>query len=151
MHNFIKICKNISGDGFWRPILYLILLENASSTKSFGSILVEKIIKSIELKHHCEITVEELMLEFNISRKTMERQFKKMLGYTPKNFIYLLKFCKTFLKYVKEMKTLKEIDYFYTDNSYFNVVFKKITGYTPRKLYKATKNNEIRIYQIQRY
>ncbi len=125
----------------------LIDLKNDNNAEP---LLVEKIIYSIEHKHSCEVTVEELVLEFNISRRTMERQFKKVVGYTPKNFIYILKFCKTFLKYVEEAKNLNEIEYLYTDNAHFNVVFKKITGYTPRQLFKIVQNNEIKIYQMQR-
>ena len=117
---------------------------------NMGPFLVEDIILSIEEKHNCEVSVEELMMEFNITRKTMERQFKKIIGYTPKNFIYILKFLKSFLEYVEEMKTLKEIEYLYTDSAHFNVVFKNITGYTPTQLFNDVKNNKIQIYQMKK-
>ena len=123
-------------------------LKNDNNTEP---LLVEKIIYNIEHKHSCEVTVEELAIEFNISRRTMERQFKKTVGYTPKNFIYILKFCKTFLKYMEEAKSLNDIEYLYTDNAHFNVVFKKITGYTPRQLFKIVQNNEIEIYQMKKH
>lgn len=125
----------------------LITLSKFNNT---GALLVEDIILSIEHNHNYEVTIEELMLEFNMTRKTMERQFKKMIGYTPKNFIYILKFLKAFLKYVEDLETFKEMEYLYTDNAHFNVVFKNITGYTPTQLFNAVKNNEIQIYQMKK-
>ena len=125
----------------------LISLAKFNNT---GVLFVEDIILSIENNHNYEVTIEELMLEFNMTRKTMERQFKKMIGYTPKNFIYILKFLKAFLKYVEDLETFKEMEYLYTDNAHFNVVFKNITGYTPTQLFNAVKNNEIQIYQMKK-
>ncbi|MEA3522955.1 MAG: AraC family transcriptional regulator [Campylobacterota bacterium] len=113
-------------------------------------LLVEGIVDSIINKHHFEVTVEELMLEFNYTRKTMERQFKKTIGLTPKNFIYVAKFCKTFLKYVEEAKKLKDIEYLYSDNAHFNVVFQNITGFSPSELFNDVVNhNDIQIYQMK--
>ena len=125
-------------------------LINLKNDNSVEPLLIEQIIQSIVQNHSCEVTVEELAIEFHITRRTMERQFKKTVGYTPKNFIFILKFCKTFLKYMEEVKSLNDIEYLYTDNAHFNVVFKKITGYTPRQLFKIVQNNEIKIYQMQK-
>ena len=113
-------------------------------------LLIEDIIASIINKHYLEVTVEELMTEFGYTRKTMERQFKKFIGLTPKNFIYILKFCKTFLKYVEQTKSLKDIKYRYSDNAHFNVVFQNITGHTPSELFNAVQNDKILIYQMNR-
>lgn len=112
--------------------------------------LIEDIMFSIEHNHNYEVSINTLMIELNITRKTMERQFKKIIGYTPKNYIYILKFLQSFLKYVEDMKTLKEMEYLYTDNAHFNVVFKNITGYTPTQLFNDVKNNKIQIYQMRK-
>lgn len=126
----------------------LLEMETANNN---GRLLVEDIIDSIIYKHHFEVTVEELMREFKSTRKTMERQFKKTVGLTPKNFIYILKFCKTFLQYVQDMKPLKDIEYLYSDNAHFNAVFHNITGYAPNEFYNAVHKGEIRVYQMNHY
>ncbi len=123
----------------------LIQMEAANNNTH---LVVEDIIDSIIHKHYLEVTVEELMKEFQYTRKTMERQFKKTIGFTPKNFIYILKFCKSFLEYVEKTKSLKDIEYLYSDNAHFNVVFQNITGYRPSELFSAVKNDKIKIYQI---
>jgi AraC-like DNA-binding protein len=126
------------------------LVDLKSYNKNTDFLLVEEVISSIKYKHNCEVSIEELILEFNISRKTLERQFKKIVGYTPKNYIFILKFYKSCLEYIQGKKTLKDIEYLYTDNSHFNVVFKNITGFTPRQLLKDIKNNNVQIYQMKR-
>ncbi|MEA2111675.1 MAG: helix-turn-helix domain-containing protein [Campylobacterota bacterium] len=113
-------------------------------------LLIEDIMKSIVDNHHFDVTIVALMKEFKYTRKTMERQFKKCIGLTPKNFIYLAKFCKTFLKYVDEAKKLKDIQYRYSDNAHFNTVFQNITGFAPSELFKdVVENNDIQIYQMK--
>lgn len=123
-------------------------LQEMEASNNNKHIVIEDILDSITNKHYFEVTVEELMAEFKYTRKTMERQFKKFIGLTPKNFIYLMKFCKTFLGYVQDTKSLKDIAYHYSDNAHFNVVFQNITGYTPSELFNAVKSNELKIYQI---
>jgi AraC-like DNA-binding protein len=122
--------------------------EKMDANNKNSRLLVEDIIDSIVHKHHFEVTVEELTKEFNCSRRTMERQFKKMIGLTPKNFIYTLKFCKTFLEYVRDMKPLKTIEYLYSDSAHFNVVFQNITGHAPSELINAVNKGETQIYQM---
>jgi len=114
-------------------------------------LFIEDIIDSITHKHYYEVTVKELMVEFQCTRKTIERHFKKYIGLTPKNFIYILKFCKTFLEYVQDTKSLKDRVSLYSDHAHFNVVFQNITGYTPSKLFNAVNNREIEVYQIEYY
>jgi len=125
-------------------------LMQMNKANNNSRLLIEDVIDSIIHKHYFEVTIEELMLEFNYTRRTLERQFKKMIGLSPKNFIYILKFCKTFLKYIEETKTFNEIEYLYNDNAHFNVVFQKITGYSPSELLNdVVKTKKIQIYQMK--
>lgn len=123
-------------------------LQEMEAANNNERLLIEDIIDSIINKHYYEVTVEELMAEFKYTRKTMERQFKKFIGLTPKNFIYILKFCKTFLGYIEGTKSLKDIEYRYSDYAHFNVVFQNVTGYKPSELFNAVKSDEIKIYQM---
>ncbi|QSZ40830.1 AraC family transcriptional regulator [Sulfurimonas aquatica] len=110
---------------------------------------IENILDKIKNEYHFEVSVEKLAEDFNCSRKTMERQFKKIIGITPKNYIYIQKFCQTFLSYMKDGKSLQQMEYLYNDSSHFNAVFKNITGVTPSDLYKdVVVNKNITIYQM---
>jgi len=126
-------------------------LKKLEAANNNTRLLIEDIMESIARKHYYEVTVKELMDEFQCTRKTIERHFKKYIGLTPKNFIYILKFCKTFLEYVHDTKSLKDTVSLYSDNAHFNVVFQNITGYTPSKLFNAVNNHEIEVYQIEYY
>jgi len=95
---------------------------------------IEDIIQKIE-EYHFEITVEELALECGYSRRTLERKFKKMIGLTPKTYIYISKFCKTILEYIEEGKSLREMEYLYSDNAHLNKVFQKSVGCVPSKMF----------------
>ena len=108
--------------------------------------VIDKIINS----HHFEVTVESLLTEFNCSRSTMERNFKKTIGLTPKNFIFISKFCKTVLAYIEDECTFSELEYLYSDTSYMNAVFKKFLGVSPSVILNQVTNNKIRIYQMQK-
>ena len=112
---------------------------------------IEDVLDRVIHHYSFEVTIEELVTEFKCTRKTMERQFKKFIGLTPKTFIYVAKFCKTFLEYIEEGKTLKEMEYLYSDNAHLNVVFQNITGFTPSEIFnEVAKDNSVQIYQIKK-
>ncbi|MFT5835589.1 MAG: AraC-like DNA-binding protein [Sulfurimonas sp.] len=108
--------------------------------------IVEKIVNS----YHFEVTVESLTEEFSCSRSTLERRFKQVVGLTPKNFIYVAKFCQTVLAYVEDGCTYNELEYIYCDNSHMNAVFKKFLGISPSVLFSEVANNNIKIYQMHK-
>jgi len=114
------------------------------------SLPIEDILDKIIDTHHYEVSVEQLCLEFGCSRSTMERDFKKIIGLTPKNFIYIAKFCKTVLAYIGDECTFKELTYLYSDNSHLNSVFKKFFGVNPSVILKEVANNKMRIHQMQK-
>ncbi|PHQ66011.1 MAG: AraC family transcriptional regulator [Sulfurimonas sp.] len=108
--------------------------------------VIDKIVNS----YRFEVTVEKLTEEFGCSRSTMERQFKKVVGLTPKNFIFVSKFCKTALAYIEDECTFKELEYLYSDNSHMNAVFKKFLGVSPSIILNEVANKKIQIYQMQK-
>ncbi|WP_373036260.1 AraC family transcriptional regulator [Sulfurimonas sp.] len=108
------------------------------------------VIDKIANSYHYEVTVENLTKEFGCSRSTMERQFKKVVGLTPKNFIFVSKFCKTVLSYIEDGHTFKELEYLYSDSSHMNAVFKKFLGVSPSVILKEVANKNIQIYQMHK-
>lgn len=111
---------------------------------------IEDVIDKIIHSYHFEVTIENLLKEFNYSRSTMERDFKKIIGLTPKNFIFISKFCKTVLAYIDDDYTFNELEYLYNDYSYMNAVFKKFLGVSPSVILNEVANNKIRIHQMQK-
>jgi len=111
---------------------------------------IQDVIDEIINNYHYEVTVESLIQEFNCSRSTMERDFKKFIGLTPKNFIFISKFCKTVLAYVDDDYTFTELGYLYSDYSYMNAVFKKFLGVSPSVILNEVRNNNIQIHQMKK-
>lgn len=111
---------------------------------------IQDVIEKITDSYHFEVTVENLLEEFNCSRSTMERDFKKFIGLTPKNFIFISKFCKTVLAYIDDDYTFTELEYLYNDHSYMNAVFKKFLGVSPSVILNEVRDNNIRIHQMKK-
>ncbi|NOR58391.1 MAG: AraC family transcriptional regulator [Sulfurimonas sp.] len=125
-------------------------LASLESSHNNPHLPVFDVIDKIVNTYHFEVTVESLAKEFGCSRSTMERQFKKVVGLTPKNFIFVSKFCKTVLSYVEDGRTFKELEYLYSDNSHMNAVFKKFLGISPSALLDEVAKNKIHIYQMKK-
>lgn len=129
------LSKLYSFDSIEEEIEYLnsalIELYNSYNHKQFD---IEEALAKIE-ECHFEITIEELALECGCSRRTLERKFKKYIGITPKSYIFISKFCKTILEYIEEGKSLREMEYLYSDNAHLNKVFQKIVGCVPSKMF----------------
>jgi AraC-like DNA-binding protein len=125
----------------------LALLKSLQSSPHLPILdVIDKIVNS----YHYEVSVENLIKEFGYSRSTMERQFKKVVGLTPKNFIFVSKFCKTVLSYIEDGCTFKELEYLYSDSSHMNAVFKKFLDVSPSVILNKVTNNKIQIYQMQK-
>lgn len=111
---------------------------------------IQDVIEKIVNSYHFEVSVDSLVQEFNCSRSTMERNFKKIVGLTPKNFIFISKFCKTVLAVIEDGCSFKELQYLYSDSSHLNAVFKKFFGLNPSEIINYVENNKMRIYQMQK-
>jgi AraC-like DNA-binding protein len=123
-------------------------LISLQSTQNTLHLPIYDVIDKIINVYHYEVSVENLIKEFGCSRSTMEREFKKVVGLTPKNFMFVSKFCKTVLLYIGEGRTFKDIEYLYSDSSHMNAVFKKFLGLSPSAVLNEVMNNNIQIYQI---
>lgn len=122
----------------------LIKLE---ASRGNTRLCIEDLIDKMIYEHRYEVRVKDLVDDFGCSRSTMERQFKKYIGLTPKSFILISKFTQTLLSYIEDNRTLKDLDYMYSDNSHMNRVFKNILGIAPSEVFHAVADNNLRIYQ----
>ncbi|QOY52036.1 AraC family transcriptional regulator [Candidatus Sulfurimonas baltica] len=127
----------------------LLKLKNSHCYTSNNSIFcIDDVIDRIENYYNFEVKVENLLSEFGCSRSTMERQFKKIIGLTPKNFIFISKFCRTLLEYLENNYTFHELQYIYSDNSHMNAVFQKFLGIPPSEIFAKVARGELYIYQL---
>lgn len=124
----------------------LITLHNSHKS---SRICMQDVIEKIS-SYRFEVTVQTLTEEFGCSRSTMERSFKKTIGLTPKNFIFVSKFCKTVLAYIEDECTFEELTYLYSDNSHLNSIFKKFFGVNPSVIVREVAENKMKIYQMQK-
>ena len=122
----------------------LIGMENSQCNTH---LCIEDILKEID-NNFFNVKVKDLLDEFKLSRSTMERQFKKIVGLTPKKYILISKFCRTFLEYIEGKRTFHELQYIYSDNSHMNVAFKNMLGIAPSEILRKVENEEVYVYQI---
>jgi YSIRK-targeted surface antigen transcriptional regulator len=84
------------------------------------------------------ISVEEIATNLNVDRTTLSKKFKRELGFNISNFIMHRKLeeAKSLLYYTD--KTVSEISEYlcFSSQAYFQNVFKKIYGMTPREYRK---------------
>lgn len=111
---------------------------------------IQDVIDKIINTYHFEVSIKKLLEEFNCSRSKLEREFKKIIGLTPKNFIYISKFSKTVIAYIEDDCCFNELEYLYSDYSHMNSVFKKFFGVNPSVVFDDVTNQKIQIYQMQR-
>ena len=111
---------------------------------------IQDVMDKIINIYHFEVSVKHLLEELDCSRSKLEREFKKNIGFTPKNFIYISKFCKTVLAYIEDDCGFNEMEYLYSDYSHMNAVFKKFFAASPSVVFTDVTNNKIQLYQMQR-
>jgi AraC-like DNA-binding protein len=125
-------------------------LDRLQRSQNNTRICVQDVMDRMINTYHFEISIKALLRELSCSRSKLEREFKKVIGFTPKNFIYTSKFCKTVLAYIEDDCGLNEMEYLYSDYSHMNSVFKKFFGTNPSVVFDDVTNNKIRLYQMQR-
>ena len=88
---------------------------------------IKHIDKSIALIKNKEgmVTVLDILKEIPLSQKTLETQFKKIVGLTPGKYIRMFKFLKLMRKYGSKEIDLKDLIYMYNyhDESHFTQGF----------------------------
>lgn len=120
---------------------WLVMLHNLPFSNNRFE-LINQIIENIQLSTK-KITLTNLYKQFKISNRTLERHFKEMIGYTPKEYLNFIRFNKAY-EIIKSggSKTWPEIicEHGYFDQSHFIKEFKKKSGYTPNQLHKSITN-----------
>ena len=113
------------------------LLRNTPLTINQNTKIIDRAINLIKEKDGI-ILIEELLLETKVSQKTLETQFKKIVGITPGKYIRLYRFLKLMKKYENQEIDLKDLIYMYNyyDSSHFNKDFKLFMNESPTSFFK---------------
>ena len=94
--------------------------------------LIKKIQEKIERSYKLKLTIDQLADEFNMSRRTFERRFKKATRNTVTEYIQRVKVEAAKKQLELGRKSVSEVmnDVGYVDIQTFRSVFKRITGMT---------------------
>lgn len=84
------------------------------------------------------LSINDILEHINISQKTLETQFKKIVGLTPGKYIRLYKFIKVMRQHEKQEIDTKTLMYMfdYYDRSHFAKDFKLFMKETPKSYFK---------------
>ncbi|HEX8289158.1 MAG TPA: helix-turn-helix domain-containing protein [Pyrinomonadaceae bacterium] len=105
---------------------------------------VKKAQKFIENNFQGRITIDELSTKFALSRRSLERRFKKATNNTVSEYIQRVKIEAAKKSFETSRKNITEVmfDVGYSDTKAFRGIFKKITGMTPFD-YRNKYNKEV--------
>jgi AraC-like DNA-binding protein len=101
-------------------------------------------IFNLILESKGNITVEQISLQTNIHPKKLQRDFKTILGVTPKQFISIIKFqnaISIFYSSINSVKIIKTDPYY--DYSHHSKIFNKYLRMTPKN-FIHTKETHLR-------
>gem|GEM_PF-6008219 len=101
-------------------------------------------IFNLILESKGNITVEQILVQTNIHPKKLQRDFKTILGVTPKQFISIIKFqnaISSFYSSINSVKIIKTDPYY--DYSHHSKIFKKYLRMTPKN-FIDTKETHLR-------
>jgi AraC-like DNA-binding protein len=109
-----------------------IKLNTNKNTKTID-IVIELIKKKEGL-----ISIHDILQHLNISQKTLETQFKKIVGLTPGKYVRLYRFLKLMRKYEGQEIAIKDLMFMfdYYDRSHFSRDFKLFMNETPKSYFK---------------
>ncbi|MBS1493487.1 MAG: AraC family transcriptional regulator [Bacteroidetes bacterium] len=104
--------------------------------RSFNFSLVKNyVIEAIELinESNGSVKTEELAVKAAISVRQFQREFKKVTGFSPKEFSSIVRINSLTSELIKENVSLRDIffNFGFYDQAHFNKEFKKITGANP--------------------
>lgn len=105
---------------------------------------IKKAQEFIESNYQDKITVEQLASMLAVSRRNLERRFKKATANTVVEYIQRVKIEAAKMSLETSMENISEIMYKvgYTDTKAFRTTFKKITGLSPIQ-YRNKYNREL--------
>ncbi|QOP43486.1 helix-turn-helix transcriptional regulator [Sulfurimonas sediminis] len=137
--------KSMEQDIGYLDDAFLQMYNDQNNSREF----IEDILERIE-EYNYEVTVEELTQEFACSRRTIERQFNKFIGLSPKKFIFVCKFYQIFIEYISDGKKFNDTKYIYNDNAHLNKVFHNIVGLSPSQTFEEiNKKHTLIVYQLK--
>ena len=112
-----------------------------SGQKEHEDEAIKKAQAFIEGNFHQKITVDELADKFSLSRRNLERRFKKATSNTVVEYIQRVKIEAAKMSLESSRENVSEVMYKvgYTDTKAFRTTFKKITGISPIQ-YRAKYN-----------
>jgi AraC-like DNA-binding protein len=124
--NFEKLFQDLEN-----LLIELPLIENKNT------IAIDKLIDLIHEKEGM-LSVNELLINIPFGQKTLETQFKKIVGLTPAKYIRLHRFLNLMRQFEKNIISLKDLIYMYDyfDESHFYRDFKSFTSNTPKQFFK---------------
>ncbi len=122
---FEKVAKKLVGLDFNSCNTILSeLVQHLIDQKLVGANPVtEKILADLDVID----TVEDMAASANLSARQLQRVLRKSTGFSPHDFLKILRLQKSFKEHY--------LDH-YTDQSHFIHSFRKITGYTPAEYFK---------------
>lgn len=139
-------------DGLDEQISYiekgLLSLKEKAPTLDSTYANIEKIIEYI-METLKKVNVTDILEKFDYSRTSLERDFKKVTGYTAKEFIQIMRFCHIFKDLIINGYDFMKLEYEFFDQSHMNKAFKKFIDIPPSKLQAYIQDNNIEIYQLQ--
>ncbi|HEX8041918.1 MAG TPA: helix-turn-helix domain-containing protein [Chryseosolibacter sp.] len=105
---------------------------------------IKKAQMFIEGNFHQKITVDELASMFSLSRRNLERRFKKATANTVVEYIQRVKIEAAKMSLESSRENVSEVMYKvgYTDTKAFRTTFKKITGISPVQ-YRMKYNTQV--------
>lgn len=109
--------------------------EHLSFPKDHGDRLVVKAQEWIEQHQSDPIDYERLAQELRMSRRSLERRFKKSVGVTPLGYLQTLRVERAKQLLEEGTRTFSEITYHvgYEDIPFFRKVFVRLTGLRPNE------------------
>lgn len=98
---------------------------------------IDKVIQLIQQKEGL-VNISEILEEVNLSQKTLETQFKKVVGLTPGKYVRLYRFIKLMKRYENQEIAMKDLIYMfdYYDRSHFAKDFKLFMNESPKSYFK---------------
>ena len=111
------------------------LLQEASFNPDYRIKLAINLI----LKTSGTVSIKELRERLSVAERTLERQFVKEIGVTPKQFAKIIRFSSSMKQLTEaEYVNLTDISYDsgFADQSHFIRSFKRYTGKTPKEFQK---------------
>ncbi len=109
------------------------IIKEISLTVNKNTDLIDNAIELIRLKEGL-LSIEDILNKIKISQKSLEIQFKKIVGLTPGKYVRLYRFLKLMRSYEEKKISLQDLIHMYNyyDRSHFSKDFKLFMNKTPK-------------------